>query len=74
MKPDVALQLHQIARALDVPVEAFFADAPADRSLMGAVELLRCWHTIEDAEQREQLLTLARDLSGQPVHERIAAE
>jgi hypothetical protein len=74
VEPDVSLQLRQIARALNVPVEAFFQERHSDTVLAGAVELLRCWQEIEGADNREQLLSLARKLASKPPLGRMAAE
>ncbi|MCJ2138262.1 hypothetical protein MKK69_30130 [Methylobacterium sp. J-026] len=67
-------QLHEIAQALNLPVEAFFATARSAFDPAGGAELIRCWQQISDADDREQLLRLARELAGRSENFRRIAE
>ena len=57
-------QLHEIAQALNLPVEAFFATARSAFDPAGGADLIRYWQQIPDADGRERLLRLARELAG----------
>lgn len=57
--------LERVAEALDCPVEAFTDRSLVPRELADKMELLRLWTMIEDPQNRQRLLRVARDLAGQ---------
>ena len=65
MQTKCASQLHEIARALNLPIEVFSAPERSAFDPVGAAELIRCWQQIPDADDRARLLQLARELAGQ---------
>ena len=74
LETDHSLQLREIARALNVPVQSFFDVAQSGSDLTATTELLRCWQRITNAGDRDRLLQLARKLSNRPQESRLAAE
>lgn len=50
--------LRQVSKALGLPVEAFFTDAPGEAGEL--LTLMRLWSSIEDKQARQRILTVAR--------------
>ncbi|MCJ2070652.1 hypothetical protein MKK75_17955 [Methylobacterium sp. J-030] len=67
-------QLQRLAQALEVPVEAFFGDAPLKSDALEAAELLRLWQAIRDPQNREALLVAARGFVEREADASLAAE
>ena len=70
----VGAQLHWLAQALKVPVEAFIGDTPVKSDTAEAAELLRLWCTIRDPQNREALLLAARVFVEREANTPLAAE
>lgn len=67
-------QLQRLSHALDLPVSAFFENAPLKASAAEAVELFRLWLAIRDPENRQALLQAARELVEREADAPLAAE
>lgn len=59
----IRARVGQIADALNVPTEYFYADTTAQSSAAEANECLRLWFQIETPERRRRALALLRALA-----------
>jgi antitoxin component of RelBE/YafQ-DinJ toxin-antitoxin module len=50
--------LRQVAKALSLPVEVFYSDAPGEAGEL--LMLMRLWAAIENKQARQRILTVAR--------------
>lgn len=57
--------LTRVAAALKVPVRAFSDDPPTGTEFSDTIELLRLWHDLEHAADRQKLLALAQSLAAE---------